>query len=169
MQSSYKLNVSAHDGNGVPLEPASEITIDVLDENDNPPEFAPSPPSTKVSTVPPYVPPLNGVSPDIRDFINGRKEGEDVDDSRLAFDSLQIYAYEGEGSDAGSLSSLASGSDDSDQNYDYLRDWGPRFDKLANIYGSGRPQWSDGECASVSPPTSYLSSRGTMGRRKTAL
>nr|BAB68345.1 type II cadherin [Ciona savignyi] len=128
-----------------------------------------SPPSTKVSTVPPYVPPLNGVSPDIRDFINGRKEGEDVDDSRLAFDSLQIYAYEGEGSDAGSLSSLASGSDDSDQNYDYLRDWGPRFDKLANIYGSGRPQWSDGECASVSPPTSYLSNRGTMGRRKTAL
>ncbi|XP_078492492.1 cadherin-8 [Ciona intestinalis] len=128
-----------------------------------------SPSSTKVSTVPPYVPNLNGVSPDIRDFIIDRKSGEDQDDAKLAFDSLQIYAYEGEGSDAGSLSSLASGSDDSEQNYDYLRDWGPRFDRLANIYGSGRPQLSDGDTRTPSPANSYLSSRGTMGRRKTAL
>lgn len=48
---------------------------------------------------------------------------------------MREYAYEGGGSVAGSLSSLASTSDLADQNYDYLNDWGPRFSKLADLYG----------------------------------
>lgn len=50
------------------------------------------------------------------------------------YDTALIYDYEGDGSLAGSLSSIASGSSDGDQDYDYLNDWGPRFKKLANMY-----------------------------------
>ncbi|KAI4806448.1 hypothetical protein KUCAC02_017273 [Chaenocephalus aceratus] len=46
------------------------------------------------------------------------------------------YAFEGSGSVAESLSSLESLSTDSDQNYDYLSNWGPRFKKLADLYGN---------------------------------
>ncbi|CAL4123185.1 unnamed protein product, partial [Meganyctiphanes norvegica] len=34
-----------------------------------------------------------------------------------------------------SLSSIGSGSSDEDQQFDHLNDWGPRFEKLASIYG----------------------------------
>lgn len=50
------------------------------------------------------------------------------------YDTALIYDYEGEGSLAGSLSSVASGGSDGDQDYDYLSDWGPRFQKLADMY-----------------------------------
>ncbi|NXY91876.1 CAD20 protein, partial [Alcedo cyanopectus] len=52
------------------------------------------------------------------------------------FDSLQTYMFEGSGSTAESLSSLQSASTDSEQSYDYLTDWGPRFRKLAELYGA---------------------------------
>lgn len=38
------------------------------------------------------------------------------------------------------LSSLPSrvGTDDETHEYEYLNEWGPRFDKLANMYGPER-------------------------------
>jgi hypothetical protein len=45
-----------------------------------------------------------------------------------------IYAYEGEGSEAGSLSSLSENYSGGDQEYDYLKEWGPKFYKLSSIY-----------------------------------
>ncbi|CAN9506071.1 unnamed protein product [Ophioblennius macclurei] len=59
----------------------------------------------------------------------------DVDPCAPPYDSLQTYAYEGEGSVAESLSSLQSGTSNADHEYDYLNDWGPRFKKLAEMYG----------------------------------
>ncbi|XP_068604091.1 cadherin-20-like [Brachionichthys hirsutus] len=59
----------------------------------------------------------------------------DVDPCAPPYDSLQTYAYEGEGSVAESLSSLQSGTSNTDHEYDYLNDWGPRFKKLAEMYG----------------------------------
>ena len=64
----------------------------------------------------------------------------DNDPNGPPHDSVREYAYEGGGSVAGSLSSLASTSDLADHNYDYLNDWGPRFTKLADLYGEGRGQ-----------------------------
>ncbi|KAI1888894.1 hypothetical protein AGOR_G00173460 [Albula goreensis] len=71
-----------------------------------------------------------------REFIWDRLKEADVDPSAPPYDSLQTYAFEGSGSIAESLSSLESLSTDSDQNYDYLSDWGPRFKKLADLYGN---------------------------------
>ncbi|KAG5851063.1 cadherin-7-like [Anguilla anguilla] len=71
-----------------------------------------------------------------REFIWDRLKEADVDPSAPPYDSLQTYAFEGSGSVAESLSSLESQSTDSDQNYDYLSDWGPRFKKLADLYGN---------------------------------
>ncbi|XP_061878155.1 cadherin-22-like [Entelurus aequoreus] len=71
-----------------------------------------------------------------REFIWERLKDADVDASAPPYDSLQTYAFEGSGSVADSLSSLESLSTDSDQNYDYLSSWGPRFKKLADLYGN---------------------------------
>ncbi|XP_065805007.1 cadherin-7 [Labrus bergylta] len=71
-----------------------------------------------------------------REFIWERLKDADVDTSAPPYDSLQTYAFEGSGSVADSLSSLESLSTDSDQNYDYLSNWGPRFKKLADLYGN---------------------------------
>nr|XP_019935451.1 PREDICTED: cadherin-15 [Paralichthys olivaceus] len=71
---------------------------------------------------------------DIEDYINDGLEAADNDPNVPPYDTALIYDYEGEGSLAGSLSSIASGSSDGDQDYDYLNNWGPRFQKLANMY-----------------------------------
>ena len=36
-----------------------------------------------------------------------------------------------------------SGTDDNDQNYDYLNDFGPRFRRLADMYGGGEEEEED--------------------------
>lgn len=51
-----------------------------------------------------------------------------------------IYAYEGEGSDAGSLSSVDSYVNENETDFDYLQDWGPKFSKLSKIYQSQEDQ-----------------------------
>uniref|UniRef100_A0A8C4EER7 Cadherin domain-containing protein n=1 Tax=Dicentrarchus labrax TaxID=13489 RepID=A0A8C4EER7_DICLA len=76
----------------------------------------------------------NGV--DVDEFINVRLHEADNDPTAPPYDSIQIYGYEGRGSIAGSLSSLETASSDSDQNYDYLREWGPRFRRLGELYSA---------------------------------
>ncbi|XP_076852636.1 cadherin-15 [Brachyhypopomus gauderio] len=71
---------------------------------------------------------------DIEDFINDGLDAADNDLNVPPYDTALIYDYEGDGSLAGSLSSIASIGSDEDQDYDYLNDWGPRFKKLANMY-----------------------------------
>lgn len=73
---------------------------------------------------------------DVRDFINQRVLENDCNPTAPPYDSLATYAYEGAGSVAESLSSLGSLSSEADQDYQYLSDWGPRFRKLADLYGA---------------------------------
>uniref|UniRef100_A0A6Q2WR35 Cadherin domain-containing protein n=1 Tax=Esox lucius TaxID=8010 RepID=A0A6Q2WR35_ESOLU len=75
-------------------------------------------------------------SVDVDDFIKTRITDADNDPTAPPYDSIQIYGYEGRGSIAGSLSSLESVTTDSDLDYDYLQSWGPRFKKLADLYGT---------------------------------
>lgn len=74
-----------------------------------------------------------------QEFIRNRLQEADLDLTSPPYDSLQTYAFEGSGSAAESLSSLNSldslNSLESEQNYDFLREWGPRFRKLADLYG----------------------------------
>uniref|UniRef100_A0A4W5MEW6 Cadherin 7 n=1 Tax=Hucho hucho TaxID=62062 RepID=A0A4W5MEW6_9TELE len=102
------------------------------------PTFFPYPRSS--SSLPVYKTlPANVV---FREFIWDRLKDADVDPSAPPYDSLQTYAFEGNGSVAESLSSLESLSTDSEQNYDYLSNWGPRFKKLADLYGDGKSVFS---------------------------
>ncbi|XP_060166670.1 cadherin-19 isoform X2 [Globicephala melas] len=79
------------------------------------------------------------VGPDsavFRKFILEKLEEANTDPCAPPFDSLQTYAFEGTGSLAGSLSSLGSAVCDQDENYDYLNELGPRFKRLACMFGS---------------------------------
>ncbi|XP_017779915.1 PREDICTED: neural-cadherin-like [Nicrophorus vespilloides] len=96
------------------------------------PELAPPKMSFNIMAMAP------GQEPNVGIFIDEHKKRADSDPNAPPFDDLRNYAYEGGGSTAGSLSSLASGSSDEEQQeYDYLGAWGPRFDKLADMYGPG--------------------------------
>ena len=93
---------------------------------------------------------------DVGDFINSKLREIDNDPVQPPYDSLQEYAYEGEGSMYGStLSSLDTivqddkpstntstfkskkdpGDESLDTDLDQLKNWGPKFNKISSIYG----------------------------------
>ncbi len=82
-------------------------------------------------------------SADISNFISQRLQEHDGDTSAPPYDSLATYAYEGEGSVAESLSSIESVKGETEEDYDYLNEWGPRFKTLAGIFGEQSESQSD--------------------------
>ncbi|TNN56095.1 Cadherin-18 [Liparis tanakae] len=72
--------------------------------------------------------------PDVHEFIRQRLAEADMDTGGPPYDSLQTYAYEGQGSPTGSVSPLDTPATQSEQDYNYLDNWGPQFHKLAELY-----------------------------------
>ncbi|XP_018421949.1 PREDICTED: cadherin-5 [Nanorana parkeri] len=72
---------------------------------------------------------------DMFSVIEAKKDEADNDGEELPYDTLHIFGYEGSESNVESLSSLESGSSDSEIDYDVLNEWGPRFKMLADMYG----------------------------------
>ena len=96
--------------------------------------------------LPPVTP---GDPPDIQTFLNSNKDRVDADPEANPYDDLRHYAYEGDGNSGGSLSSLNSGEDDADLEFEYLHNFGPRFKKLADMYGRESDSESEQEVCIV--------------------
>ncbi|XP_062860064.1 cadherin-10-like [Trichomycterus rosablanca] len=91
-----------------------------------------------VPEVPHHPPPKNcnqSESRNVQDFITQRICENDQDDAAPPYDSLATFAYEGNGSAAESLSTLGSVSSDALSDFEFLHEWGPRFQRLAEMYG----------------------------------
>ncbi|XP_007906050.1 cadherin-5 [Callorhinchus milii] len=71
--------------------------------------------------------------------VTMKKQEADSDQDLLPYDTLHMFGEEGTNSVADSLSSLGASSADSEQDYDFLSDWGPRFRMLAELYGAETP------------------------------
>jgi len=81
-----------------------------------------------------HLPPNNNQIPAVGEFLDSSKDRLDQDPEATPYDDLRHYAYEGDGNSGGSLSSLNS-SKDEDLEFEYLHNFGPRFKKLADMYG----------------------------------
>nr|BAC06837.1 Pf1-cadherin [Ptychodera flava] len=133
-------NVVVYDDEGGGEEDYDAYDINTLRKPVDPALESPVIPKKKqpVSETPrtrPNLPP-GAELPDIGDFLDKRQNDADDDPEAPPYDTLRVYNFEGEGSTAGSLSSLnTSGSGESEQNFDYLKDLGPPFKKLADMYG----------------------------------
>lgn len=70
----------------------------------------------------------------MEDLIRDRLRLADTDPTAPPYDELRAYADE-DAMSVGSLSSLSSDEED-EVEWDALNTWGPRFRKLAELYGS---------------------------------
>uniref|UniRef100_A0A8C1G016 Cadherin-1 n=1 Tax=Cyprinus carpio TaxID=7962 RepID=A0A8C1G016_CYPCA len=71
---------------------------------------------------------------DFESFIYENLCTADDDHFVAPYDSMLVFAHEGEGSISGSLSSLQSSISDGDQDFQNLQNWGPQFRRLADIF-----------------------------------
>ncbi|XP_045926611.1 cadherin-5 [Micropterus dolomieu] len=105
------------------------------------PDHHPHPSLYAMVQKPPHHSQPTACKGDMAVMIEVKKDEADHDRDGFPYDTLHIYGYEGPESLAGSLSSLDSSSTDSNLDYDFLNDWGPRFKTLAELYGVDGPDY----------------------------
>ncbi|KAM6948502.1 cadherin-6-like [Aplochiton taeniatus] len=131
----FDIGALRHPDAALALEEGAKLRRDILPTDSllYPPLRRARPPAA--SLLGPPGPPAARDNADVREFINQRVLEHDLNPTAPPYDSLATYAYEGTGSVAESLSSLGSASSGGEQDYHYLSDWGPRFRRLADMYG----------------------------------
>ncbi|XP_018422727.1 PREDICTED: neural-cadherin-like [Nanorana parkeri] len=72
--------------------------------------------------------------PNFQEYFSQIVWAADNDKKSQPPELLHMYSMEGDGSLAGSLSSLTSSSINEDLNYDHLCEWGPKFKRLKDLY-----------------------------------
>lgn len=78
-------------------------------------------------------------STDFECYLLGVVRNIDQQHQALPCDSLQVFYTEGECSEASSLSSLGSCEWDEDAVYGDMKEWGPKFEKLSELYSHVDP------------------------------
>ncbi|XP_074824817.1 neural-cadherin-like [Natator depressus] len=73
-------------------------------------------------------------SEDFGRYLSDVVRDADQQPQALPHDSLRVYYTEGESSVASSLSSLDSSGLDEETVYDDMKEWGPKFEKLSELY-----------------------------------
>lgn len=73
-------------------------------------------------------------SGDFGQYLSDVVRNADRDPRAAPQDLLRVFCTEGEGSAAGSLSSLSSSGPEEGIGYDDLKEWGPKFEKLSELY-----------------------------------
>ncbi|KAF4101163.1 hypothetical protein G5714_017595 [Onychostoma macrolepis] len=77
---------------------------------------------------------------DIESFIYENLCTANDDHYVAPYDSVLVFAHEGEGSESGSLSSLQLSISDGDQDFQHLQNWGPQFRRLADMFAGGEEE-----------------------------
>ncbi|XP_036340101.1 putative neural-cadherin 2 [Rhagoletis pomonella] len=95
-----------------------------------PPDIA----TCKMPIIYPVMTLIPGQEVNVGFLMEERKKLFDMDLNGPPFDDLRSFTFEGSGIIAESLSSLASGTDDENQDYNYLSGWGPQFNALTAMY-----------------------------------
>eukprot|EP00061_Rhincodon_typus_P007279 g28828.t1 len=83
------------------------------------------PQPAKTMNCSPVYAPIRKPNNDMGSVVRMKKDEADGDRDGLPYDTLHVYGFEGADSVADSLSSLDISSIDSEQDYDFLNDWGP--------------------------------------------
>lgn len=91
-------------------------------------------PSTQEQSRTPVATGTSFSSGDFGQYLSGVVRNADCHPQAAPQDSLRVFCTEGEGSAAGSLSSLSSSAPEEGMGYDDLKEWGPKFEKLSELY-----------------------------------
>ncbi|XP_009947990.1 PREDICTED: neural-cadherin-like [Leptosomus discolor] len=96
--------------------------------------FSDTSPSVQEQTKAPATTEASFTSADFGQYLSDVVRGADRHPQAVAQDSLRVFCTEGEGSVASSLSTLSSSGLDEGIVYDDIKEWGPKFEKLSELY-----------------------------------
>uniref|UniRef100_A0A8C3JSM2 Neural-cadherin n=1 Tax=Calidris pygmaea TaxID=425635 RepID=A0A8C3JSM2_9CHAR len=91
-------------------------------------------PGTQEQAKPPATTDFSFTSTDFGQYWSDVVRDADCHPQAVPQDSLQVFCTEGEGSVASSLSTLSSPGLDEGTVYDDIKEWGPKFEKLRELY-----------------------------------
>lgn len=96
--------------------------------------FSDMSPGTQEQTKPSATTQFSFTSADFGQYLSDVVRDADLHPQAVPQDSLQVFCTEGECSVASSLSTLSSSGLGEGIVYDDIKEWGPKFEKLSELY-----------------------------------